>query len=365
MKPPAPPKVRAFIRAFRDINSALFLEIQTEIKNWCKSVEVNSEPLDANSWSRAAESMIRLFEGENPCCDPALQIHFGAATPEDCMNWHFDHKNSLLHLSITLKGSRKVYFKVSDVENPSDGDLESLVLSLEEGDIYVANPNSFYHALKFDEMSYRDRSITIQCRLFFPDECVPKILIEEVNNIMARHYGNHSFKFPTQEDVDIAEKASKKMYEGNLLPSLNYVDGFRVEARYAVADTILLERDAPFPALRSLLETEYHCTSDSERLEVFWRLSRVYYVLSRTKNFGAYLSVTPERRRNFAESSANFAKKAWAIDKMKQVVQKWHAVSLCRLYELTGEGNLSFLKDQVKISLNFDPMDEDLLRIKL
>eukprot|EP00658_Telonema_sp_P-2_P026356 TRINITY_DN20631_c0_g1_i6.p1 TRINITY_DN20631_c0_g1~~TRINITY_DN20631_c0_g1_i6.p1 ORF type:complete len:514 (-),score=32.13 TRINITY_DN20631_c0_g1_i6:248-1624(-) len=113
-KPAAPLEFRAFLRAFRAANQPWIAAIFNQTR---AAPHVNRNPLLAGifrdtdrAFSDLAVQVIANMPGLRTI---ALQVHLGAAVPPGQVRWHFDGPNSLLHMAISLQGSRNLHYILS------------------------------------------------------------------------------------------------------------------------------------------------------------------------------------------------------------------------------------------------------------
>lgn len=126
----------AFVEAFRRENAG-----------WLRAA-VGGTPLEA--------AVGQLF------AEGTAQLHFGSPVRGRNLAWHVDGESSVLHLSITLLGSRTLLAQRSSVPG---GRLRIVAAPQLAGDVYVANPCCFAHAVEFPEADWAQRSLSVQCRV--------------------------------------------------------------------------------------------------------------------------------------------------------------------------------------------------------
>eukprot|EP00658_Telonema_sp_P-2_P026355 TRINITY_DN20631_c0_g1_i1.p2 TRINITY_DN20631_c0_g1~~TRINITY_DN20631_c0_g1_i1.p2 ORF type:complete len:207 (-),score=29.83 TRINITY_DN20631_c0_g1_i1:333-953(-) len=109
----------------------------------------------------------------------ALQVHLGAAVPPGQVRWHFDGPNSLLHMAISLQGSRNLHYILSqDPTNTvrelfwyppivTQGWKHHHVLPQHDGSLYVTSPFAFEHGVEYPAADWSLPIVAVQCRLLF------------------------------------------------------------------------------------------------------------------------------------------------------------------------------------------------------
>jgi hypothetical protein len=142
-KPAAPLPLRAFLKRFKLLNEPI-------LKPLFENLQVPFLTLDS------------------AFADVAAQSHFGSPI-EIAFNrfagWHFDAPNSLLHLAISLHGTRQLHVTTGG-EDPS---VAYSVHEMTAGDVYLASPTAFMHAVSYPECDYASRVLALQCRILVDD----------------------------------------------------------------------------------------------------------------------------------------------------------------------------------------------------
>ena len=154
-KPAAPPRLRAFIRATQQKNQHILSRI--------------SECFEENS------TMKQLAEQGNMFCDVAIQIRYGTEVTYEHVNWHLDTFNSMLHMALSLQGSRQLYAK----KVKEDGSSKVYCNTQTPGDVYLSSPAAFKHAVGHKTVRREDRIVAIQCRIL--------MTLDEYSNILSEY----------------------------------------------------------------------------------------------------------------------------------------------------------------------------------
>jgi hypothetical protein len=142
-KPAAPLPLRAFTRCFKQLNEPIL------------------RPLIENL-------QVPFLTLDSAFADVAAQSHFGSRveiTFNSFDGWHVDAANSLMHLAISLHGTRQLHVSTG-------GDDPSVAYSVHEmtaGDVYLASPTAFLHAVSYPECDYASRVLALQCRILVDD----------------------------------------------------------------------------------------------------------------------------------------------------------------------------------------------------
>ena len=185
-KPAAPPRLRAFIRAAQQKNKHILGKV--------------SECFQENS------TMKQLVEQGNIFCDVAIQIRYGTEVKYEHVNWHFDTFNSMLHMALSLKGTRQLYAKKVE----EDGSSKVYCNTQTPGDVYLSSPAAFMHAVGQNTVRRDNRIVAVQCRILMTSEEYSNIHAEytmkpedrrkALDNI-AKLLEEHPFDLPTLKEI--------------------------------------------------------------------------------------------------------------------------------------------------------------------
>ena len=89
----------------------------------------------------------------------ADQIHWGAAAGSPEAGRHVDSVNSVLHLAITLRGTRALHFDAAQEH------MTSRAIVLPPGSVYLSSPAAFVHSVQYPTTNLTNRVEALQCRL--------------------------------------------------------------------------------------------------------------------------------------------------------------------------------------------------------
>lgn len=166
-KQAAPLRFRAFLEAFRHRNP------------WIKDV---MSVLSEQMIERGHPKLAPIFsDPERMFADLAVQVHFGS---EQLPIWHNDGLNSMLHMAVSIHGSRVVHALLDQrkpavdriVHQDKGVDLSQLdwskVFENPQGpaDVYVSSPVGYIHGVTYPQSTYATRVIAVQCRLLMDGE---------------------------------------------------------------------------------------------------------------------------------------------------------------------------------------------------
>lgn len=166
MKPAAGDFTRAFFDAFRHANRDIFDRLKEELA-------------DASS-ARGDEDDVclllsRWIERGLHFGDLSVQIHYGQGNRQKLTSgaaWHADAENSLLHLAVTLRGTRELR---SMRVRSRDGALEEVREVQRPGDVYLSSSALMRHAPLFFDADHRGRSVAIHARFLYTSREVERL----------------------------------------------------------------------------------------------------------------------------------------------------------------------------------------------
>eukprot|EP01060_Flectonema_neradi_P012470 TRINITY_DN19283_c0_g1_i1.p1 TRINITY_DN19283_c0_g1~~TRINITY_DN19283_c0_g1_i1.p1 ORF type:complete len:324 (+),score=40.35 TRINITY_DN19283_c0_g1_i1:73-972(+) len=195
-KPAISPKLKAFIQAFRDVNSV-----------WIKDLELSM--LKFGESSRGQNEFTAELVRDRIVSDLAVQVHYGDEIDKQNVGWHVDAPNSLLHLAISIKGERYLH---SITCNPETAESVNNRDHQTEGDIYITTPSIMRHGVEYPACNFDNRIIAIQCRFLLTEGELGRAMMDlslgECSDVVAAVLSRAKVRVPTMEEV-------MKVFEGN------------------------------------------------------------------------------------------------------------------------------------------------------
>jgi len=183
-KPAAPPRLRAFVQATAAKNQELLKEI-------------------AAIFSKGS-TMRRLLDDGQAFQDIAVQVKYGESVKGGYLAWHVDTFNSVLHLAVSVKGSRTLYLQHLEGDK-----VAKCATELPPGSVYLSSPFAFRHAVGHEDINRESRIVAVQCRIgMTPDDY--QMLIAEQGSL----------------SLELESMSSLMQVKGFLLPSLEEVTTF-------------------------------------------------------------------------------------------------------------------------------------------
>lgn len=150
----APPRLLAFLEAFRDVNQDCW---KAMVDGMRRMKEVRGNEFDDQ---RVLNMFLETFEESGHFA--AIDVQAGPSLGNYNMSWHRDGVSGLLHLAITLSGSRTVKFR-------SPHEMHEVHMGA--GNFYLSSPFLFDHGVEYHQES--DDSgplLALMCRFGFLDE---------------------------------------------------------------------------------------------------------------------------------------------------------------------------------------------------
>ncbi len=142
-KPAAPAPLVAFFEAMRRANAQLLADIAKRLDG-------------VAGW--AAALLAHLVRGGRAWADLAMQTHYGTDEPGI---WHCDSANSLLHLAVSVRGTRALLSM--DDDGHTRGSPRRAVLP--PGSMYLTSPALFPHAVEYANAPvHNERILAVQAR---------------------------------------------------------------------------------------------------------------------------------------------------------------------------------------------------------
>eukprot|EP00930_Biecheleria_cincta_P063420 TRINITY_DN48952_c0_g1_i1.p1 TRINITY_DN48952_c0_g1~~TRINITY_DN48952_c0_g1_i1.p1 ORF type:complete len:436 (-),score=57.39 TRINITY_DN48952_c0_g1_i1:38-1345(-) len=150
----APPRTVAFVESFREINRPCWQMIVDGIH----SMKVESE--NNPDRQRLLDMLLETF-GESGHF-AAIEVQAGPAVRNHSMCWHRDGPAGLLHLAVTLGGSRNFRFR-----SPN----ETHEIQSRAGGFYLSSPFLFEHGVEYHKAREETGPLlTLMCRFGFLDQ---------------------------------------------------------------------------------------------------------------------------------------------------------------------------------------------------
>jgi len=180
----APPRLCAFLQAFREANQLCWDNMRKSLRSLIQS-------------HAAQRGVVTLAETLVDCLQQGgffavVEAQVRTSEVAERGRSHRDGSTSLLHLSITLKGHRTLRIGsfvrpdapdrdqgVWEEDNWSGPDAVLRDVELSPGDIYISSPSSYHHGLQFQKCSTEEPMVALQCRLAFQ---LPRELGEKLNH---------------------------------------------------------------------------------------------------------------------------------------------------------------------------------------
>ena len=205
MKPAAGSFIRAFYEAFRRINSAIFGKLTSDLANSALTRLPNHSERDI------CYQLSQWIERGYIFGDLSIQIHYGKGNDETFASaWHTDAVNSLLHLAVTLRGTRVLHSKR---RNTTVGPVDEILEPITAGDVYLSSSALMLHAPKFSDTNYDSRVIAIHARILYTTEQLNAFyaaLTDEswecLTSILAQNLATADLKIPNLRQIEQVEK---------------------------------------------------------------------------------------------------------------------------------------------------------------
>jgi len=170
----APDRVRLWLHTFRVLNSRIWEAIGDALQN-DESIRNAQLPGEHNMW-KLRDRLVTMFKDDQDTLFSAVEVHVLTVQEVEekrkvgTRDWHTDAFTSLLHMAITLQGSRTLGLLVQDEDlTPEDRILCEMQLHemrQHPGDIYIGTPAVYRHAVYSHEAA--TDNLSLQCRLGFP-----------------------------------------------------------------------------------------------------------------------------------------------------------------------------------------------------
>lgn len=222
--PRAPPRIEAFAESFRAVNRVVWSAVHDALEGlvWYRS---KFNPFYAKGEGKIIHDLADQFLTHGHFGVVEAQLRWGDG--ELMLPSHVDGATSLLHLGVTLGGTRTLrtatfpghntYSKVEkNVWNEAMWDEDHVSdVTMTKGCIYLSSPFCFEHAVRYHSCGMKDPVIALQFRFALDSELGPKInemrddTMRDVTSIIAGVLkvagDNGSLRVPSIQDVQAAE----------------------------------------------------------------------------------------------------------------------------------------------------------------
>ncbi|CAK9030922.1 BspA family leucine-rich repeat surface protein, partial [Durusdinium trenchii] len=176
------PRLSAWLSAFKEVNAEWIAELTRKL--------MAQAPHMGDLASKG-----RFFS------DCSVQVHRGDQVTGDNLGWHIDTLNSILHMALSIRGTRTLH-----VQGIKDDDAAH---KYEEtaGNFYVSNPCTAMHAVEYPSTDWDHRIIAVQCRVLFTSEELDTLLLNKsvlfdpARDVVAQHILDNPLASPTMADV--------------------------------------------------------------------------------------------------------------------------------------------------------------------
>lgn len=157
-KPAAGDFIRGFYHSFRNLNSPFFTDLKEKLLVSANERVPNDPHHDICGLLAKWIDEGRLFG------DLSVQLHVGSAIRDDELFWHSDAENSLLHLGLSIRGSRILHSKRAKTQM---GEVDEVLEEQTAGDVYLSSSSLMNHAPEYPFSSWDDRIIAMQARILY------------------------------------------------------------------------------------------------------------------------------------------------------------------------------------------------------
>lgn len=169
-KPPASLFTRAFYDAFRYINKDVFDTLKHNL--------LAQSSYNTTKQEDVCYILANWIDKDKHFGDLSIQIHYGKGNEQKLISgaaWHTDAENSLLHLAVTLRGSRVLHSKriqsqsnTTQLRRPLKSQIPQEILEQQNpGDVYLSSSTLMRHAPQFFDTNYNTRVIAIHARILY------------------------------------------------------------------------------------------------------------------------------------------------------------------------------------------------------
>jgi hypothetical protein len=209
-KPAATPFTRAFYQAFRSVNKEIFDTLKYNL--------LEASTFKATGNDDVCSVLAQWIDKGYHFGDLSIQIHYGQGNEQKLKSgvaWHQDAENSLLHLSVTLRGERVLHSKrirrnLNKLRSLMKNEKPTEVLEVQQpGNIYLSSSTLMNHAPQFFDTNYSTRVIAIHARILYTSSDVDyfrKVRTKEswdkLTNVLANTLVAADLKVPTLAQVE-------------------------------------------------------------------------------------------------------------------------------------------------------------------
>jgi len=211
-KPPADQFTRAFYDAFRYINRDIFDTLKHNL--------LAQSSYNTTKQEDVCYILAKWIEMDKHFGDLSIQIHYGKGNEQKLISgaaWHTDAENSLLHLAVTLRGSRVLHSKriqshsnTTQLRQPLKSQVPAEILEQQNpGDVYLSSSTLMRHAPQFFDTNYNTRVIAIHARILYTSEEVDhfrrvrtKHGWNKLTHTLANTLARANLQMPSLEQVD-------------------------------------------------------------------------------------------------------------------------------------------------------------------
>lgn len=211
MKPAASPFTRAFYDAFRHVNKEIFDRLKHEL---LRVSSFNS----TNTKEDVCYVLAKWIDKGFHFGDLSVQIHYGRGNEEKLTSgaaWHADAENSLLHLAVTLRGSRVLHSKRiqahanTTLRRPKRQEPTEVLERQKPGDVYLSSSTLMRHAPQFFDTDYSSRVIAIHARILYTSADIEHFRRvrtrdswERLTNVLANTLAAANLQIPSLAQVE-------------------------------------------------------------------------------------------------------------------------------------------------------------------
>lgn len=168
-KPAAPPFVRALLKAFKRKHASVFAGLAANLRL------AQQQPDDSFG------VIAGLIENDAHFADLAVQVHYGDEVGERNIGWHIDAANSLMHLSLTVRGQRYLCSQRSETAGGQVVEVREKQCVGDSGaSSYLASPCFFRHGVIYPQCKFDNRIIAVQCRFLFDSSATEHATVRSV-----------------------------------------------------------------------------------------------------------------------------------------------------------------------------------------